>query len=166
MNALLQTIAQKIISRDQWQKMAAIWQNKKVVFTNGCFDVLHLGHVTYLAEARAMGDLLVVGLNSDASVRRLKGPSRPINDEKARAMVLASLQCVDYVIIFDEDTPLDLIKAVKPNVLVKGGDYTIDTIVGASFVQQHGGIVRTIPLVEGYSTTDTVQKLNDQPTEQ
>ena len=166
MNVLLQTIAQKIISRDQWQKMAAIWQNKKVVFTNGCFDVLHLGHVTYLAEARAMGDLLVVGLNSDASVRRLKGPSRPINDEHARAMVLASLQCVDYVIIFDEDTPLELIKAVKPNVLVKGGDYTIDTIVGASFVQQHGGIVRTIPLVEGYSTTDTVQKLNDQPTEQ
>lgn len=166
MNALLQTIAQKIISRDQWQKMAAIWQNKKVVFTNGCFDVLHLGHVTYLAEARTMGDLLVVGLNSDASVRRLKGPSRPINDEKARAMVLASLQCVDYVIIFDEDTPLDLIKTVKPNVLVKGGDYTIDTIVGASFVQQRGGIVRTIPLVEGYSTTDTVQKLNDQPTEQ
>lgn len=166
MNALLQTIAQKIISRDQWQKMAAIWQNKKVVFTNGCFDVLHLGHVTYLAEARTMGDLLVVGLNSDASVRRLKGPSRPINDEKARSLVLASLQCVDYVIIFDEDTPLELIEAVKPNMLVKGGDYTIDTIVGASFVQQHGGIVRTIPLVEGYSTTDTVQKLNDQPTEQ
>ena len=166
MNAILQTIAQKIISRDQWQKMAAIWQNKKVVFTNGCFDVLHLGHVTYLAEARTMGDLLVVGLNSDASVRRLKGPSRPINDEKARSLVLASLQCVDYVIIFDEDTPLELIEAVKPNMLVKGGDYTIDTIVGASFVQQHGGIVRTIPLVEGYSTTDTVQKLNDQPTEQ
>lgn len=162
----LDTIQQKIISREQWQKMTAIWQDKKVVFTNGCFDVLHLGHVTYLAEARTMGDLLVVGLNSDASVRRLKGPSRPINNEKARAMVLASLQCVDYVIIFDEDTPLDLIKAVKPNVLVKGGDYTIDTIVGASFVQQHGGIVRTIPLVEGYSTTDTVQKLNDQPTEQ
>ncbi|MBR4218647.1 MAG: D-glycero-beta-D-manno-heptose 1-phosphate adenylyltransferase [Bacteroidales bacterium] len=161
----LDTIQQKIISREQWSQLK-ISPKATIVFTNGCFDVLHLGHVTYLAEARTMGDLLVVGLNSDASVRRLKGPSRPINDEKARSLVLASLQCVDYVIIFDEDTPLDLIKAVKPNVLVKGGDYTIDSIVGASFVQQRGGIVRTIPLVEGYSTTDTVQKLNDQPTEQ
>ena len=161
----LDTIQQKIISREQWPQLK-ISTKATVVFTNGCFDVLHLGHVTYLAEARTMGDLLVVGLNSDASVRRLKGPSRPINGEQARATVLASLQCVDYVIVFDEDTPQELIEAVKPNVLVKGGDYTLDTIVGASFVQQHGGIVKTIPLVKGYSTTDTVQKLNDQSTEQ
>ncbi|MBO4481081.1 MAG: D-glycero-beta-D-manno-heptose 1-phosphate adenylyltransferase [Bacteroidales bacterium] len=161
----LETIQQKIITREQWSQLR-ISPKTTVVFTNGCFDVLHLGHVAYLAEARTMGDLLVVGLNSDNSVRRLKGPSRPINDEHARAMVLASLQCVDYVILFDEDTPLELIQTVKPNVLVKGGDYTIDTIVGAPFVQKHGGIVRTIPLVEGFSTTATVQKLNDRPTEQ
>lgn len=161
----LETIQQKIITREQWSQLR-ISPKTTVVFTNGCFDVLHLGHVAYLAEARTMGDLLVVGLNSDNSVRRLKGPSRPINDEHARAMVLASLQCVDYVILFDEDTPLELIQTVKPNVLVKGGDYTIDTIVGAPFVQKHGGIVRTIPLVEGFSTTDTLKKLNDQPTEQ
>ena len=161
----LETIQQKIITREQWSQLR-ISPKTTVVFTNGCFDVLHLGHVAYLAEARTMGDLLVVGLNSDDSVRRLKGPSRPINDEHARAMVLASLQCVDYVILFDEDTPLELIQTVKPNVLVKGGDYTIDTIVGAPFVQKHGGIVRTIPLVEGFSTTDTLKKLNDQPTEQ
>ena len=161
----LETIQQKIITREQWSRLR-ISPKTTVVFTNGCFDVLHLGHVTYLAEARTMGDLLVVGINSDASVRRLKGPARPINDEHARAMVLASLQCVDYVILFDEDTPLELIQTVKPNVLIKGGDYTIDTIVGASFVQKHGGIVRTIPLVEGFSTTDTLKKLNDQPTEQ
>ena len=166
MNTPLQAIQQKIITTAQWQEMAAERQGKKVVFTNGCFDVLHLGHVTYLAEARNLGDLLVVGLNSDASVRRLKGPSRPINDEHARAMVLAALQFVDFIILFEEDTPLNLIQAVCPDVLVKGGDYTLDTIVGAPFVLKHGGTVTTIPLVEGFSTTATVQRLNDQPTEQ
>ena len=166
MNTPLQAIQQKIITTAQWQEMAAERQGKKVVFTNGCFDVLHLGHITYLAEARNLGDLLVVGLNSDASVRRLKGPSRPINDEHARAMVLAALQFVDFIILFEEDTPLNLIQAVCPDVLVKGGDYTLDTIVGAPFVLQHGGTVTTIPLVEGFSTTATVQRLNDQPTEQ
>ena len=166
MNTPLQAIQQKIITTAQWQELAAERQGKKVVFTNGCFDVLHLGHVTYLAEARNLGDLLVVGLNSDASVRRLKGPSRPINDEHARAMVLAALQFVDFIILFEEDTPLNLIQAVCPDVLVKGGDYTLDTIVGAPFVLKHGGTVTTIPLVEGFSTTATVQRLTDQPTEQ
>ena len=159
MNTPLQAIQQKIITTAQWQEMAAERQGKKVVFTNGCFDVLHLGHITYLAEARNLGDLLVVGLNSDASVRRLKGPSRPINDEHARAMVLAALQFVDFIILFEEDTPLNLIQAVCPDVLVKGGDYTLDTIVGANFVLQNGGIVTTIPFVDGYSTTSTLNKI-------
>ncbi len=130
-----------------------------VVFTNGCFDLLHRGHVTYLSQARDLGCLLVVGLNSDASVRRLKGPDRPLVDQDSRALLLASLQCVDYVTIFDEDTPYELIKAVMPDVLVKGGDYRPHSIVGADIVHKHGGQVRTIPLVEGFSTTRLAEKL-------
>lgn len=130
-----------------------------VVFTNGCFDLLHRGHVTYLCQAHDMGRLLVVGLNSDASVRRLKGPERPLVDEQSRALLLASLQCVDYVTIFDEDTPYELIKAVLPDVLVKGGDYTPDNIVGADIVRSHGGQVCTIPLIKGFSTTCLAEKL-------
>ena len=129
-----------------------------VVFTNGCFDLLHRGHVTYLSQARDLGRL-VVGLNSDASVRRLKGPQRPLVDEQSRALLLASLQCVDYVTIFNEDTPYELIKAVLPDVLVKGGDYQPENIVGADIVRSHGGQVRTIPLVEGFSTTRLAKKL-------
>lgn len=160
MTTFLQTIQQKIITAAQWQKLSAEHQNKKTVFTNGCFDILHVGHVTYLAEARSLGDLLIVGLNSDSSVQQLKGPTRPINNEDARAMVLAALQCVNYVILFEEETPLELIQKIRPDVLVKGGDYTLDTIVGAPFVLQYGGIVKTIPLVKGFSTTRTLQKMN------
>jgi rfaE bifunctional protein nucleotidyltransferase chain/domain len=136
-------------------RQLALWrfQQRRVVFTNGCFDILHLGHITYMAAARALGDVLVVGLNSDASVRRLKGPTRPVNPEAARAAVLASLEAVDAVLLFDTDTPQTLIERVAPNVLVKGGDYSPDTIVGADFVRSHGGQVLTIPLVEGFSTT-------------
>lgn len=148
----------KIITAEQWQKP----EGRKVVFTNGCFDILHRGHATYLAQARELGDLLVVGLNTDASVQRLKGPSRPINNQYDRAFLLASLACVDFVILFDEDTPEQLIHAVRPDVLVKGGDYTIKTIVGADFVLQNGGIVTTIPFVDGYSTTSTLNKINHQ----
>ena len=148
-------IEHKIISAAQWSKP----EGRKVVFTNGCFDILHRGHATYLAQARELGDLLVVGLNTDASVQRLKGPSRPVNNQYDRAFLLASLACVDFVILFDEDTPEQLIHTVQPNVLVKGGDYTIDTIVGADFVLQNGGTVTTIPFVDGYSTTLTLKKI-------
>ena len=132
----------------------------KVVFTNGCFDILHLGHVDYLAKSADLGHILVVGLNTDASVKRQnKSPERPINNEQARATILSSLHFVDVVVLFDEDTPLELIKALKPNILVKGSDYTIDTIVGAKEVLAKGGEVKMIDLVEGYSTTNLAQKL-------
>ena len=131
----------------------------KIVFTNGCFDILHTGHLTYLAQARELGDFLVVGLNSDASVRRLKGPERPLLDEQARAFALASLQVVDAVCLFAEDTPAQLIETVRPDLLVKGGDYDISTIVGADFVQSYGGRVLTIPLVDGFSTTSFVERI-------
>ena len=131
---------------------------RRVVFTNGVFDILHAGHVTYLEEARALGDVLVVGLNSDESVRRLKGPSRPINTQEDRALVLSALRCVDHVIVFDDDTPLAVITALIPDVLVKGGDYTRDTVVGADVVEQHGGSVVVIPLLEGRSTTSIIAR--------
>jgi rfaE bifunctional protein nucleotidyltransferase chain/domain len=131
---------------------------KRVVFTNGVFDILHAGHVTYLEKARALGDVLVVGLNTDASVRRLKGPERPINSEDDRACVLAALRAVDHVILFGDDTPINVITALLPDMLVKGGDYTRDTIVGADEVEAHGGAVCTIPLVEGRSTTAIIHR--------
>ncbi len=133
-------------------------QGKKVVFTNGCFDILHVGHVTYLQAAKLLGDVLIVGINSDDSVRRLKGPSRPINNEADRSTVVAAVRSVDYTVIFDEDTPLELITELRPNVITKGGDYTPDTIVGAEFVRKQGGDVVVIPLVAGKSTTSIVQK--------
>ena len=148
-------IEKKIIPAASWSKP----EGQKVVFTNGCFDILHRGHATYLAQARTLGDLLVVGLNTDDSVQRLKGPSRPINNQYDRAFLLASLACVDFVILFDEDTPEQLIHTVCPDILVKGGDYTLDTIVGADFVLQNGGTVTTIPFVDGYSTTSTLNKI-------
>lgn len=132
--------------------------HQRVVFTNGVFDIIHAGHTTYLAAARALGDVLVVGLNADDSVRRLKGPERPINSENDRAMVLAALRSVDHVVIFGHDTPLQLIQMILPHVLVKGGDYTRETIVGADIVEAHGGVVTTIPLVEGRSTTNIINR--------
>lgn len=129
-----------------------------VVFTNGVFDILHAGHVTYLEAARALGDVLVVGLNSDASVRRLKGPTRPVNTQEDRACVLAALRCVDHVVVFDDDTPLRVITDLLPDVLVKGADYTRDTVVGADVVEQHGGRVALIPLLEGRSTTSIIAR--------
>jgi rfaE bifunctional protein nucleotidyltransferase chain/domain len=133
---------------------------EKVVFTNGCFDLLHPGHVTYLAEARALGDLLVVGLNSDASVRSLnKGAERPIMTAEERAAVLLGLRSVDYVTVFDEDTPIRLIEAIVPDVLVKGGDWPIESIVGREIVQNAGGTVTTIKFVEGKSTTGIVERI-------
>ncbi|MDD6185026.1 MAG: D-glycero-beta-D-manno-heptose 1-phosphate adenylyltransferase [Bacteroidales bacterium] len=152
-------IERKIVGRDFFTEKAHELHRQKVVFTNGCFDVLHFGHVHYLLEAKKLGDILVVGLNSDNSVRRLKGPARPINGENERAFVLAALSFVDYITVFEEDTPLNLIKIVQPEVLVKGGDYALDQIVGADFVSQNGGIVTTIPFVEGYSSSRIIEQL-------
>jgi rfaE bifunctional protein nucleotidyltransferase chain/domain len=132
---------------------------RRVVFTNGCFDILHRGHVTYLEEARRLGDCLVVGLNSDASVRSLKGPERPMNDEQSRARVLAALGCVDHVVLFGEDTPLRLITALMPDVLVKGGDWPVEKIVGAEEVMAAGGGVLSIPLVGDFSTTALIERI-------
>lgn len=129
-----------------------------LVFTNGCFDILHRGHIYYLSRARAMGDLLVVGLNNDKSVSSLKGPGRPVNDEQARAVVLGGLAFVDYIILFPEDTPLKLISSLKPDILIKGGDYQKKDIVGYREVISWGGRVETIPLLEGYSTTSILDK--------
>ena len=134
-------------------------QRGRVVFTNGVFDLLHPGHVDVLFAARALGDCLVVAVNSDASVRRLKGPERPVRDEHDRAIVLAALECVDAVVVFEEDTPLEVITALRPDVLVKGGDYTPETIVGARAVRDRGGDVVVIPLTAGHSTTRTVEKM-------
>ena len=152
-------IERKIVGRDFFTEKAHELHRQKVVFTNGCFDVLHFGHVHYLLEAKKLGAILVVGLNSDNSVRRLKGPARPINGENERAFVLAALSFVDYITVFEEDTPLNLIKIVQPDVLVKGGDYALDQIVGADFVSQNGGIVTTIPFVEGYSSSRIIEQL-------
>ena len=132
---------------------------KEIVFTNGCFDILHRGHVEYLSKAAAFGDVMIVGLNTDASVKRLKGPSRPVNDEYARAFVLAGLEFVSAVVLFDEDTPYNLIKKVQPDFLVKGSDYKPENIVGYDIVTAKGGKVVTVNLVEGYSTTGTINKL-------
>ncbi len=150
----------KILSRAQLPATVAGWraQGRRVVFTNGCFDLLHLGHVDYLEQARHLGGALVVGLNTDASVSCLK-PGRPLQDEQARARILASLAFVDAVVLFGEPTPLALIEAVRPDVLVKGDDYSIDGIVGHEFVLNNGGQVLTVPLVPGYSTSRIVEKI-------
>ena len=150
----------KILSRAQLPATLAAWraQDRKVVFTNGCFDLLHLGHVDYLEQARHLGDALVVGLNTDASVGGLK-PGRPIQDEDARARILASLAFVDAVVLFGEPTPLALIELVQPDVLVKGDDYAPESIVGYDVVMARGGQVRTVSLVPGYSTSRIVEKI-------
>lgn len=135
-------------------------QGKKLVFTNGCFDILHPGHVDYLSQARDQGDYLVLGLNTDASVRRLnKAPNRPVNDEQTRAKVLAGLASIDRIVLFDEETPYDLIKFLEPDVLVKGDDYQVEKIVGYDLVTARGGKVVTIPFLQGYSTTNLIKKI-------
>lgn len=137
------------------------FMGKKIVFTNGCFDILHRGHVEYLMQASDLGDILVIGLNSDLSVKRLKGATRPVQDEQTRALILSSLQFVSIVAIFEEDTPLELIKKVQPDFLVKGGDYKkLEEIVGYDIVKAKGGEVLTIPFVEGFSTTNIINKTN------
>jgi len=137
-------------------------RNKRIVFTNGCFDLLHVGHVKYLQAARCLGDLLVLGLNSDASIRRLKGPNRPLISQDERAHILAALDCIDYVVIFDEDTPLELIRLLRPDILVKGGDYTPEGVVGKEIVESYGGRVELIQFVDGKSTTNIIEKILSQ----
>lgn len=132
---------------------------EKIVFTNGCFDLIHMGHVDYLEKARALGNRLIIGLNTDKSISTIKGPNRPIVDENARARVLAAMCFVDAVIFFDEPTPINLITTICPDILVKGNDYSVETIVGADFVIRNGGEVKTIELVEGYSTTSIIEKI-------
>jgi D-beta-D-heptose 7-phosphate kinase/D-beta-D-heptose 1-phosphate adenosyltransferase len=156
-----ESIESKIVSWSDASELVSKWKNngQTIVFTNGCFDVLHYGHVCYLADAKDLGDKLIVGLNSDASVKRLKGESRPINGQKERATLLAALCFIDAIVIFEEDTPENLIKIVEPDFLVKGGDYTFDTIVGAEFVKNKGGKVITIPLVENFSSSSIIKRL-------
>jgi len=134
-------------------------QGKRVVFTNGCFDILHPGHTRYLSSARELGDFLVVALNSDKSVRTIKGPKRPILGEEARAELIAALRCVDLVLIFDEDNPLRVITELLPHILVKGGDWAEDEIIGADVVKRNGGEVRRIPFITGFSTTAVIEKI-------
>ena len=134
-------------------------KNKKIVFTNGCFDILHLGHITYLREAKQLGDHLIIGVNSDASVKKLKGENRPINNLNSRMQMLAALEMVDHVISFSEDTPLSLIEKINPNILVKGGDYDPENVVGAKHVKSYGGRVDVLPFISGYSTTSIIDKL-------
>jgi D-beta-D-heptose 7-phosphate kinase/D-beta-D-heptose 1-phosphate adenosyltransferase len=159
------TSGEKILDRDRMALRAAEWRaaGETIVFTNGCFDLLHVGHITLLEDCRRFGSKLILGLNTDYSVTRLKGPTRPIVGERERARVMAALAAVDAVVLFDEDTPLELIRALKPNVLVKGGDYTIDTVVGHEDVAAHGGRVEIVPTVEGFSTTNIVKKLTATP---
>lgn len=152
--------APRVLNDDSLRKQLALYRakNKKIVFTNGCFDLLHIGHVSYLEEAKKLGDILIVGINSDSSVKKLKGPSRPIQNEKDRSAILAALKSVDHTIIFNEDTPLQLIEKIEPDVLVKGGDWPIEKIVGSSVVLAKGGQVRSLSFIEGKSTTALVVK--------
>lgn len=159
----MQTLKSKIIP---FSRIGALAQElsasgKSIVFTNGCFDILHAGHVAYLSQAKALGDILVLGLNSDASVRRLKGASRPVNTQDNRALVLAGLSAVDYICIFEEDTPYELIREVLPDILVKGGDWAPSDIVGSDIVLARGGKVLSLDFVEGLSTTGIIQKLGN-----
>jgi D-glycero-beta-D-manno-heptose 1-phosphate adenylyltransferase len=151
----------KVFTQQSIVHILSYWHfiGKKIVFTNGCFDILHKGHVAYLAEAKALGDVLVLGLNSDSSTKKLKGEGRPVNDEEARAFVLAGLAAVDAVIVFEEETPFELIKFIQPDFLVKGGDYKPEQIAGHDIVTANGGKVVIIPFVDGFSTTGTIKKM-------
>lgn len=156
-----ETIPSKIYTRDELIKAVYRWRflGKTISFTNGCFDILHAGHIRSLGEAAKEGDILIVGANTDASTKRLKGNDRPVNDENSRALLLANLAIVDAVSLFEEDTPLELITAIMPDVIVKGGDYTMDQMIGAKEVIANGGRVVINPIVKGYSTTGIVEKI-------
>jgi D-glycero-beta-D-manno-heptose 1-phosphate adenylyltransferase len=160
------TLLDKISDLATLKGKVSAWQSegKKVVFTNGVFDLLHIGHITYMAKASELGDKLIIGLNSDSSVKRIKGDDRPVNDQNSRAALLAALFFVDGIVLFEEDTPLNLISTLLPDVLVKGADYAVENIVGAKEVIANGGEVKTIDFVEGYSSTSIIQKIRKQIT--
>jgi len=155
------TTEKKILDLDQLLEQVNKWKatDKKIVFTNGCFDIIHLGHIDYLEKAHSKGDVLVVGLNTDTSVKNLKGPERPVFDQYARSRMLAAFSFVDVVVLFDEDTPYELIRKIKPDILIKGKDYEVRNIVGADIVMENGGKVLTIELVEGHSTSNVINKI-------
>jgi len=156
-----EAVQNKIHSSESLAMLLESWrqQHKKIVFTNGCFDILHLGHIDYLSKAADLGDVMILGLNTDKSVSRIKGPERPVNDEKSRSLIMASLQFVDAVVLFDEPTPYELISLVQPDVLVKGKDYRAEDVVGYDIVTAKGGKIVTLDLVEGYSTSGIIQKI-------
>jgi rfaE bifunctional protein nucleotidyltransferase chain/domain len=157
----IQAIPDKIFTLQELKHQVKRWRllNKTIVFTNGVFDILHQGHIASLSEAALSGHILIVGINADASVKRLKGESRPVNNEASRTLLMASLLMVDAVIVFEEDTPLNLITAIMPDVLVKGGDYTPEQIAGAKEVIAHGGEIKIVPILEGFSTTAIIEKM-------
>jgi D-glycero-beta-D-manno-heptose 1-phosphate adenylyltransferase len=157
----LERIKQKITQKDSLKSLIKDWKEskQKIVFTNGCFDILHVGHITYLLQAADFGTKLIIGLNSDNSVKKLKGKDRPINNQDSRALSLAALECVDAICIFNEETPIEIIKIVKPDYLVKGGDYIIENIVGYNEVKAYGGRVLTVPFVNGHSSSKIINKL-------
>lgn len=150
----------KVLTKQTLEQAIADFKksNKKIVFTNGCFDLLHIGHIRYLEQAKSLGDVLIVGINTDASVQVLKGPTRPIQNENDRAEILASLKAVDHTVLFGEETPINLIKQVKPDILVKGGDWKKEQIVGWNFVESYGGEVKSLQFVDGKSTTNIIAK--------
>lgn len=159
----LDKIHNKIISFDNIQKQVLKWreENKKIVFTNGCFDIIHRGHVDYLSKAKDLGDKLIIGLNTDLSVRNIKGNTRPIQDEQSRAIILAAMQFVDAIVLFSDSTPYSLIKEIQPDILVKGADYKKEDIIGYDIVSQRGGTVETIEFIEGYSTSNIERKIKN-----
>jgi len=159
----LQNIKSKIFSLDKLKNQVNAWKKagKKVVFTNGCFDIIHRGHIEVLALTANLGDKLIIGINSDQSIQKLKGEDRPIIDEQSRAILLAALRFVDAIVLFSDDTPLNLISTLLPNVLAKGGDYEIETIVGHEIVQQNGGEVILVPFLDGFSSTNIIDKIKN-----
>ena len=164
MSKSLEILNSKILDKERLLVKLTDWkeENKKIVFTNGCFDLIHLGHIEVIARSADLGDILIIGLNTDNSIKRLKGKNRPIVEEISRAKQLAALEFVDAVVFFDQDTPIDLIKIINPNVITKGGDYNTDQVIGNDIVTQNDGEVVIIPLTQGYSTTSILEKIKDE----
>ena len=164
MSKSLEILNSKILDKERLLVKLSDWkeENKKIVFTNGCFDLIHLGHIEVIARSADLGDILIIGVNTDNSIKRLKGPNRPIVEEISRAKQLAALEFVDAVVLFDQDTPIDLIKMINPNIITKGGDYNTDQVIGNDIVTQNDGEVVIIPLTQGYSTTSILEKIKDE----
>ena len=164
MSKSLEILNNKILDKERLLVKLTNWkeENKKIVFTNGCFDLIHLGHIEVIARSADLGDILIIGINTDNSIKRLKGKNRPIVEEISRAKQLAALEFVDAVVLFDQDTPIDLIKMINPNIITKGGDYNTDQVIGNDIVTQNDGEVVIIPLTQGYSTTSILEKIKDE----